>query len=201
MQADSPTEQFTSPILKTLPDPDVPAQVCPRRARIQLDFVLLAIEALDLYASELMLMSLEELQLQDVIENRVDFWQSRNTNPLRRSHQRDPLSLDKAKALVAVGCHIARRQTAQVRQLLNVQRQLAAKQLTPDHSVPLANYLERFRRHFRSRMNPNRTAIAAYKENERLDELALSLLEQVLFCTGTAGMERFWSSLFDGEVA
>jgi len=200
MQTDSPIESLTSPILKTLPDPDVPSQVCPRRTRIQLDFVLLAIESLDVYASELMLHSIEELQLQDVIEHRVDFWQSRNTNPLRRSHPRDSLSLDKAKALVAVGCHIARRQTAKVRQLLEVHRQLAAKQLTPDHSVPLANYLERFRRHFRSRMNPNRTAITDYQDNDQLDELALSLLEQVLFCTGTAGMERFWSSLFDGEV-
>ncbi|NJM67698.1 MAG: DUF3038 domain-containing protein [Acaryochloris sp. RU_4_1] len=201
MQVDSPPETFISPVLKNLLDPDVPAQVCPRRARIQLDFVLLAIEALDLYASELMLLSLQELQLQNVIQNRVEFWQSRNTNPLRRSHQRQPLSLDKAKALVAVGCHIARRQTAQVRQLLNMQRQLAQQQLTPEHSVPLANYLERFRRHFRSRMNPNRTAVTAYNDNDKLDELALSLLEQVLFCTGTAGMERFWSSLFDGEVA
>jgi len=201
MQVDSPPEQLISPILKSLPDPDLPAQICPRRALIQLDLVLLAIEALDLYASELMLLSLEELQLHEVIPNRVEFWRSRNANPLRRSHQRQSLSLDKAKALVAVGCHIARRQTAQVRQLLTVKRQLADKQLTPDHSVLLANYLERFRRHFRSRMNPNRTAVTAYKENEQLDELALSLLEQVLFCTGTAGMERFWSSLFDGEVA
>ena len=35
---------------------------------------------------------------------------------------------------------------------------------------------------------------------EKLDRLALSLLEQLLFCTGTAGMQRFWMSLFDGEV-
>ncbi|MEL6162516.1 MAG: DUF3038 domain-containing protein, partial [Cyanobacteria bacterium J06628_3] len=26
------------------------------------------------------------------------------------------------------------------------------------------------------------------------------LLAQLLFCTGTAGMQRFWISLFDGEV-
>jgi len=25
-------------------------------------------------------------------------------------------------------------------------------------------------------------------------------LGQLLFCTGTAGMQRFWISLFDGEV-
>lgn len=201
MQVDSATEELIVPIFKNLPDPQVPAQLCPRRARIQLDFMLLAIEALDLYASELMLLTIDELQLQSVIADRVMFWQCRNTNPLRRSHQRRPLSVDQAKALVAIGCYVARRQTAQIRQLLMVQKQLAAQQLSPDHHVQLAHYLERFRRHFRSRMNPQRTAIAAYQDNDKLNQLALSLLEQALFCTGTAGMERFWSSLFDGEVA
>jgi len=28
----------------------------------------------------------------------------------------------------------------------------------------------------------------------------LNLLSKLLFCTGTAGMQRFWVSLFDGEV-
>ncbi|NJK42017.1 MAG: DUF3038 domain-containing protein [Acaryochloridaceae cyanobacterium SU_2_1] len=201
MEVDSTPEKLIVPIFKSLPDPNVPAQVCPRRSRIQLDFMLLAIEALDLYASELMLLSINELNLQAIISDRVVFWQCRNTNPLRRSHQRQPLGVDQAKALVAIGCHVARRQTAQIRQLLMVQKQLAAQQLTPDHHAQLAQYLERFRRHFRSRMNPQRTAIAAYQDNDKLNQLALNLLEQVLFCTGTAGMERFWSSLFDGEVA
>jgi hypothetical protein len=49
-------------------------------------------------------------------------------------------------------------------------------------------------------MNPRRSGVAAYKSSEKLDELALRLLEQLLFCTGTAGMQRFWISLFDGEV-
>ncbi|NET39147.1 MAG: DUF3038 domain-containing protein, partial [Cyanothece sp. SIO1E1] len=33
------------------------------------------------------------------------------------------------------------------------------------------------------------------------NQLALTLLRQLLFCTGTYGMKRIWSSLFDGEVA
>jgi Protein of unknown function (DUF3038) len=50
-------------------------------------------------------------------------------------------------------------------------------------------------------MNPNRVAIAAYKPQDKLDALALGLLNQVLLCTGTAGVERLWASLFDGEIA
>ena len=189
-------------MLTSLPDLDVPDQVCPRRTRIQLDLMLLALEALDLDAAETMLATVPTLQLQSVIPNRVALWQFRNTNPLRRSSRRQrSLSLAQAKALTLIACALARRQTVTIRQLLLAQDQLQAQDLSPDHHAQLAHYLERFRRHFRSRMNPNRTAVAAYDTDEKLDELALSLLGKILFCTGTAGMQRFWSSLFDGEVA
>jgi len=65
---------------------------------------------------------------------------------------------------------------------------------------PLGEYLERFRVHFRSRMNPRRSTVVAYSSDDKLNALALDLLAKLLFCTGTAGMSRFWISLFDGEV-
>lgn len=49
-------------------------------------------------------------------------------------------------------------------------------------------------------MNLRRSGALALHTEEKLDELAISLLGQLLFCTGTAGMQRFWISLFDGEV-
>jgi hypothetical protein len=183
-------------------DPDVPGQVCPRRTRIQLDWMLLALEALDLNATENIIVGLHELQLQPVIKNRVHLWQLRNTNPLRRFSQRQPLDIKEGKALVVLACYLARRQTGTIRQLLRANEQLKAQNLSADHHFRLAQYLERFRGHFLSRMNANRTAIAPYKSSsEALNELALSLLGQILFCTGTAGMQRLWSSLFDGEIA
>ncbi|HEY9656835.1 MAG TPA: DUF3038 domain-containing protein, partial [Allocoleopsis sp.] len=84
--------------------------------------------------------------------------------------------------------------------LLLAYDQLLEKGLPPENHLRLARYLERFRAHFRSRMNPKRSAVMAY-DDERLNQLALSLLGQLLFCTGTAGTQRLWSSLFDGEVA
>ncbi len=200
MQVNSPDSQVDTPLLVNLPDLPVPKQICPRRTCIQIDFILLALEALDLNASETMMASIQALNLAAVVPNRVALWRLRNTNPLRRFSKRLPLTLVQAKALVAIACFLARRQTAQIRQLLNAQEQLKAQNLAPEQYAPLAQYLERFRGHFRSRMNPNRTAIAAYKDPQALNELALHLLGQALFCTGTAGMERFWSSLFDGEV-
>jgi hypothetical protein len=201
MQANSSLSAQSSPIvLETLPNFAVPDGVCPRRARMQIDFLLLAIEALDLSGSESFLSVANELELQSIIKNRVNLWRLRSTNPVRRSSQRDPMNFDEAKALVLVICHHARRLTMLIRQLLIAQQQLDQKGLSYNHHFRLWDYLERFRTHFRSRMNPNRAAIKEYSD-EKLDRLALKLLGQLLFCTGTAGTQRLWSSLFDGEVA
>jgi hypothetical protein len=169
---------------------------------MQIDLMLLAIEALDLEGSEKILLTAHELGFQVIIPNRVSLWRLRSTNPLRRNtSQRRSLSLTEAKALVVVGCYLARRLTVLIRQLLLAYQQLSEKELSLEHHFRLNEYLERFRAHFRSRMNPRRAAVAAYDSDEKLNELALNLLTQLLFCTGTYGTQRFWVGLFDGEVA
>jgi hypothetical protein len=201
MQLSSPPAQSTSILLETLPDPNVPDGVAPRRTRQQLDLLLLAIEALDIGGSEALLAAVKDLELQDVIKNRVVLWRLRATNPLRRYSQRRPLSLIEAKALVLVICFLARRMTVLVRQLLLVYDQLLEKQVPLENHLRLSQYLERFRAHFRARMNPKRVVVMDYNSSdEKLNELAMSLLGQLLFCTGASGAQRLWSSLFDGEV-
>lgn len=197
---DNSAVQSQPVILDNLPNPPVEERACPRRARLQIDLILLAIEALELGCSESILAVVQELELGEIIKNRVNLWRLRTTNPLRRSHSRRPLSLVEAKALVVVACFLARRLTVRIRQLLLAYQQMSEKQIPLEQNLALSNYLERFRAHFKSRMNPRRSGVLIYSSAEKLDELALSLLAQVLFCTGTAGMQRFWISLFDGEV-
>ncbi|NEQ32415.1 MAG: DUF3038 domain-containing protein, partial [Leptolyngbya sp. SIO4C5] len=67
MQVHSPPETSMSFILDSLPDPNVPGEECPRRTKMQIDFLLLALEALDLKASEAMLSTAQELELNGVI--------------------------------------------------------------------------------------------------------------------------------------
>jgi Protein of unknown function (DUF3038) len=172
---------------------------CPRRTRTQLDLILLAIESLDLTGSEAILGLLEDLELQSVIPHRVALWRLRSTNPMRKLSQRRPMSLTEAKALTVVTCYLARPLTALLRQLVLAHQQLVANNLSPDHDARLADYLERFRSLFRSRMNARRTA-TIYHSDAQLDTLALTQLSRLLFCTGTSGMQRLWISLFDGEV-
>lgn len=201
MSVTPPIPSSAPPVsLEGLPDIELTQDACPRRARQQLDLILLAIEALDLGGSEAILIVAEELDLQEIIKNRVHLWQIRSTNPLRKFSQRRPLKQVEAKSLVAIICYIARRLTVVIRQLLLVEQQLKDKGLPPEQNFRLAEYLLRFRSHFRQRMNPRRAGVMAYSEDEKLNALALQLLEQLLFCTGTAGAQRLWVSLFDGEV-
>lgn len=201
MQSTSPSDRPVPAVLASLPDPEVAGNTCPRRTRLQIDLLLLAVEALNLDSSEAMLAAIQDLQLQDLIRNRVVLWRLRTTNPFRRFSQRRPLGLDEAKALVAIACHLTKQQTVSIRQLLLIYEQLRVQGLSVEQSLPLAQYLQRFRTHFRSRMNLKRASIAIYDSDEKLNALALKLLGELLFCTGTLGMQRFWVSLFDGEAA
>lgn len=202
MQVDSPPLPPHGSLLDTLPTIDGQGEACPRRARIQIDLLLLAIEALDLNGSEAILGVARELELQPIIDNRVKLWRLRCTNPLRRygSQYRD-LSQTEGKALVMIISSQARRLTVLIRQLLLAYEQLHERNIPLESSFRLSEYLERFRAHFRSRMNPKRAAVMAYNTDDKLNSLALSLLSQLLFCTGIAGSQRLWISLFDGEVA
>jgi hypothetical protein len=196
----SPTQDSLPRILDTLPDPAIAGQTCPRRTRLQIDLILLAIEALELGGSEAILTFAQELELKVIVKDRVNLWRMRSSNPLRRAHIRRPLSIMEAKALVVIACHIARRLTVVIRQLLMLCQQMEEKQIPLEQNLRLSNYLERFRAHFKSRMNSRRSGVLALSSDQKLDELAINLLGQLLFCTGTAGMQRFWISLFDGEV-
>ncbi|MGF1479754.1 MAG: DUF3038 domain-containing protein [Cyanophyceae cyanobacterium] len=196
------SDQTKPVILDALPDFPVSARGCSARVGRKIDLLLLAIEALQLGGSEYMLATTKELELQKIIHSRVGLWRLRRTNPWRRSYARQSLKLEEAKALVVIASYLAKRLTVLIRQLLLAEQQLKEKGLPLENHFRLSEYLERFRAHFRSRMNVRRAKVAVYLSSEEaLNELALSLLSQLLFCTGTAGMKRFWTSLFDGEVA
>jgi hypothetical protein len=197
-----PAQEFPPSILATLPDVSVPNDECPRRTEVQIDLLLLAIEALDLTGSEAILITLEDLELQGVIRGRVGLWKVRSTNPLRRFSQRRSMTVTEAKALVVTTCYLARRLTVLVRQLVLAHQQSLSKGETlGEGDSRLTDYLDRFRAHYRHRMNIRRVGPALFNSDAQLNDIAIKLLSQLLFCTGTAGMQRLWISLFDGEVA
>ena len=197
-----PPAETKSSILHNLPDIPIPARGCSPHTQQQIDLLLLALEALELGASEQMLALAKQLKIDGIIKHRVNLWRLRCSNPWRRSYTRDFLSLDQAKALVIIASYRAKELMVGIRQLLLAEQQMREKQLPIENHFYLSVYFERFRAHFYSRMNSRRAKVSAYlASEEQLNELALSLLNKLLFCTGTRGMERVWFSLFDGEVA
>ncbi|MEL6441817.1 MAG: DUF3038 domain-containing protein [Cyanobacteria bacterium J06621_8] len=199
---DSGDSVSTAPILNNLPDIVLPSKGCSPHTQQQIDLLLLALEALELGASEKMLATAKQLGIEQIIQHRVNLWRMRCSNPWRRSYNRDLLSLDQAKALVIIATYRAKDLVVMIRQLILAEQQMRDKNLPVDNHFRLSEYLERFRAHFRSRMNSRRAKVSAYLSSEdQLNELALTLLKKLLFCTGTSGMQRVWFSLFDGEVA
>lgn len=197
----SPSIQTKPAILQNLPDISPSTTRCSNHTQQQIDLLLLAIEALELGASEKMLATIKQLELEEIIPSRVFLWHLRCSNPWRRSYTRDLLSLDHAKVLVILVASRAKQLTVLIRQLLLAEQQMRTRNFPLENHYRLSEYLERFRAHFRSRMNSRRTKVALYlASEEQLNELALSLLKKLLFCTGTKGVQRLWFSLFDGEI-
>jgi hypothetical protein len=197
----SPSNQTHPTILDRLPNISLSSKGCSPHIQQQIDLLLLAVEALELGASEKMLATIKQLELNDIIPGRVALWRLRCSNPWRRSYNRNPLNLEQAKTLVILAAFRAKDLEPLIRHLLVAQQQMQDKQLPLENHFRLSEYLERFRAHFRSRMNVRRTKVALYLNSEsQLNELALSLLNKLLFATGTRGLERIWYSLFDGEV-
>ncbi len=88
-----------------------------------------------------------------------------------------------------------------IRQLLLAAQQMQDKDMPLENNFRLSEYFTRFKSHFASRMNSRRAKVSVYLSSpDELNQLALSLLEELLIWTGSRGKDRFWTSLFDGEV-
>ncbi len=173
---------------------------CPRSVRMDIDHLLLAIEALDLEAVEVMLLLIEQLDLQKIIPSRVAFWRLRNTNPLRRNYQRASLSWDELRALVKMLCNLAVQLDTGLRLLISTHQQMTDGKIEAlglqQNQAFLENYLDRFTSLYIGRM---RSPSPLTKDEIR--ELAMQLLTRLLLCSGIAGEYRLWNSLFDGAIA
>ncbi len=169
-------------------------QGCGSSARMDLDHLLLAIEAIDLQATDAILQLIEQLELNSVITNRVALWRIRNTNPYRRNYQRGILSWDEAKALVSIIGAIARNLSTHLRTLLDTAQQVHEDKIDilglQQNQAYLDVYQEQFRSLYLSRMrSPSVLA------DDEIKDLSLHLLVQLLFYSSSLGEQRLWSSL------
>ena len=104
--------------------PPVESLECPRSVRIEIDYLLLAIEALDYEAMDAILDCFRQLELETIIPSRVSLWRLRNTNPLRKTYQRGSFTVTQAQAIVKMICTLANRINTGLRLLVTTLQQM-----------------------------------------------------------------------------
>jgi len=189
------TLQITQPFDLQLPQ----TQGCSSSIRIDLDHLLLAIEAIDLQATDVILELVEQLNLGEIIPNRVSLWRLRNTNPYRRNYQRGVLTWEEARALVLIICNIAQKINTHLRLLLTTDHQLhegKIESLGLHQNLGYLNaYLQQFHDLFLSRMRS-----PSVLSDQEIKNLAIHLLVQLLFSSGGLGSQRLWANLLSFKL-
>lgn len=187
--------------LAPIPNFTLPPAQGMMRVQQHLDLLLLALEALQIGGGEEMLATARELGLNHIIKNRISLWRLRCSNPWRKCYSRETLTLPQLKALILLVVRCAQKFVIPIRQLLVYSQQMEDKGLPPENHFRLWDYFSRFQSYFLRRMNPLRAKVSFYASHpDKLNQLALSLLQELLFYTGARGEERLWIRLFDGEL-
>ncbi len=168
-----------------------PAQL--NNIKAQLDLVLLALEALVGIGSEAMLQAAVDLNLESKLPNRVALWRLRLSNPLRKGEGgRKKLDVEEARSLVLIICYLAKQHQEQIRQAITLLEQVVANNGEPHKVALLGNYLDAFSNIYQERMEEDSNI-----STPLLSQLALKLLIDLLFYSGSSGHRRLWLALLD----
>lgn len=162
--------------------------------KAQLDLVLLALEALTQISSEAMLQAAKDLELTDLVADRVALWRLRQSSPLRRGQGRKRMDVEEARALVLIICHLAKQHEELIRRAVALLEQLTEQQREPHQAALLGDYLDNFTNGYQDRMEADDLSI------DRLTHLALKLLIDLLFYSAPLGYRRLWLALLDRSL-
>jgi Protein of unknown function (DUF3038) len=188
----STVKPSAKPDLEVLPltsQPD-PSQL--DNIKAQLDLVLLALEAIANIGSEAILQAATELNLADVVADRVALWRLRQSSPLRKGQGRKRLDVEEARSLVLIICHLAKQQQELIRRAVALLEQLTEQNREPHQVALLGDYLDRFSNAYQERMEEGENT-----PQTQLTQLALRLLIDLLFYSSPSGARRLWLALID----
>jgi hypothetical protein len=182
----------STPAWEDLPLADQPNPTQLDNIKAQLDLVLLALEALANIGSEEILKSAADLNLTEVVADRVSLWRLRQSSPLRRGQGRKRLDVEEARSLVLIICHLARQHQELIRRAVALLEQLTEQNQAPHQAALLGDYLDTFNNTYQERMEDGDSA-----SPDQLTNLALKLLIDLLFYSAPSGSRRLWMALLD----
>ena len=161
--------------------------------KTQLDLVLLALEALAGIGSEAMLQAATDLNLELKVPDRVALWRLRQSNPLRKGEGgRKKLDVEEARSLVLISCYLAKQHQELIRRAVALLEQVAQNNGEPHKAALLGDYMDAFTNTYQERMEEDDQI-----STDVLANLALKLLIDLLFYSGSGGRRRFWLALLD----
>jgi hypothetical protein len=161
--------------------------------KAHLDLVLLALEALAGIGSEAMLQAAAELNVEEMVSDRVALWRLRQSSPLRKGQGgRKKLDVEEARSLVLISCHLAKQHHELIRRAVALLEQLTEQQKEPHQAALLGDYLDKFNNTYQERMEAGDET-----PPDVLTHLALKLLIDLLFYSTAGGPRRFWLALLD----
>lgn len=160
--------------------------------KAQLDLVLLALEALAGIGSDAMLSAAADLNLTEVVADRVSLWRLRQSSPLRKGHGRKRLDVEEARSLVLIVCHLAKQHQELIRRAVGLLEQLTEENRPPHQAALMGDYLDNFSNMYQERMDAGDDM-----PPDRLTPLALKLLIDLLFYSAPTGPRRLWMALLD----
>lgn len=159
--------------------------------KAQLDFVLLALEALTGIGSEAMLQAAETLGLSDQVGDRVSLWRLRQSSPLRKGQGRKRMDIEEARSLVLIICHLAQTHQELIRRAVALLEQLTGQHRKPHEAALLGDYLDNFNNLYEERLEADDVT------PDQRAFLALKLLIDLLFYSGPNGSQRLWLALLE----
>jgi len=161
--------------------------------KTQIDLVLLALESLAGIGSEAMLQAALALNLESKIPDRVTLWRLRQSNPLRKGEGgRKKLDVEEARSLVLISCYLAKQHQERIRRAIDLLEQVAQNNSEPHRNAMLGDYLDAFNNTYLERMEDEE-----HVSTDKLTQLALKLLVDLLFYSSPGGHRRLWLALLD----
>ena len=161
--------------------------------KTHLDLILVALEALTGIGSEAMLQAAAELNLKDIVSDRVSLWRLRQSNPQRKSSGgRKKLDVEEARALVLIICYLAGQHQELIRRAVALLEQMVEQNQEPYRVALLGDYLDSFSNTYEERMS-----LTENISPSMLSQLAFKLLIDLLFYSAANGHRRLWLALLD----
>ncbi|MDJ0900543.1 MAG: DUF3038 domain-containing protein [Xenococcus sp. MO_188.B8] len=158
-----------------------------------LDLVILALEAIANITSDSVLNAAKELDLESVITDRVALWRLRQSNPLRNSSGgRKKLDVEEARSLVLIICYLAKKEQELLRRAVSLLEQITSQNKPPHQVSLLGDYLDKFINLYQERMASQQELTP-----DKLSNLALKLLIDLLFYSGNNGHRLLWLAILN----